>query len=617
MAATQESPPVATAAGPSSTPAEPAEVRSPKPQAPGRDKDSFQTLLLDRCITRDSLHSAALTETAKREAEFYKTQRLKIDDYRALRTDLHKAFPPSRLYGQGYNGFANGHTDGPPRLLYPQHKPRPGKRQAPVLRWKKKDIVEQAQQHEELVPVRLDIDWDQVKLRDTFTWNLHDRLVGVDVFTAQLLEDFGLDRQQHGPVYDQVYQQIMEQLVDFYPMVYSEEDALDPELPYSAYKNDDMRLLIKLNITIGQHTLVDQFEWEINNPHNSPEEFAASMSRELALSGEFTTAIAHCIREQVQLFTKSLYIVGHPFDGRPVEDPDLVSALLPSPLVTVFRPQQQAKDFAPFLWELSEADLERNETVFSREQRRQKRSVNRRGGPQLPDLKDRQRTIRTLVVSSVLPGSAASIEESQIFKRTAGATGPRGKGRGRDGDISDSEDSEDSAPDSPAAATVLAQQGTARTRGLRGAATVAHQRLANLGRSETPEAMGTPSHEARGQRRLAREAREDTDEPKAMIVTLKVSPDRLRKLSRTGVIKRGTPKVAQATIPSATRSSSASGRTPTATPATSVPTKPQPPKQIGNVPAAPPPPPGQPAPPPVSRIFQANRMARRRASTSS
>ncbi len=94
------------------------------------------------------------------------------------------------------------------------------------------------------------------------------------------------------PVYEEVLKQLHEQLNDFYPFVFSDEDALDPELPYSAWKNDEMRILVKLNITIGQHTLVDQFEWEINNPLNSPEEFAASMSKDLALSGEFTTAIS-------------------------------------------------------------------------------------------------------------------------------------------------------------------------------------------------------------------------------------------------------------------------------------------------------------------------------------
>lgn len=344
----------------------------------------------------------------------------------------------------------------------------------------------------------------------------------------------------------------------------------------------------------------DKFEWEINNPLNSPEEFAQSMSRELSLSGEFTTAIAHCIREQSQLFTRSLYIVGHPFDGRPMEDADLVSTFLPSPIPSVFRPQQQSKEFGPLLYELSEADLEKSEMIYSREQRRQKRSVNRRGGPTLPDLKDRQRTVRTLVVSSVIPGEAESVDRSRLYKHVA----IRGKRPIRDGDLSETDDSEESGVDSPAMTNL--QAGTARTRNMRGAATAAQQRMANIGRSETPEAMAH-HHETRTSLRRFGGARDDSPEitvSNTLLVKLKVGKEALRKWTQDmkAGIRPGLRQTPSASgRPQSSRGTPVSGNMgPPSTPGTQnsqlpPPTTPAPAGQIGRIDA-----PQVPTGPPVS-----------------
>ncbi|KAG5928831.1 hypothetical protein E4U42_007944 [Claviceps africana] len=577
-------------------------------EMPVRTKESFDKLMVERYTQRDAVAAAALGEQLSQTRKMTQVMRDKIHEYRMIRTDYKPWFPPSRLYGEGYSGFGNGYTENQQqtsRIIYP-HKPPPGRRPTRTIKFPRKDMLRQAEQHEELVPIRLEVEWDKVKLRDTFTWNLHERLLAVELFAAQMLEDMGLKLPHWRPVYDQICQQMREQLKDFYPFVFSEEDALDPELPYSAYKNDEMRVLIKLNITIGQHTLVDQFEWEINNPNNSPEDFASNMARDLSLSGEFTTAIAHCIREQTQLFTKSLYSIGHPFDGRPIEDSDLVSAFLQTPLPTVFRAQQQAKEYAPYMYELSEADLERNEVVFSREQRRQKRSINRRGGPQLPDLRERQRTIRTLIVSSVLPGAAETIEDSQLFKRTTGANR---KKTNREGDISESDDSDDSAPESPAPSQLV---GTARTRGMRGAASAAQKRMANLGRSETPETGSLHHHETR----TSRLGRDETEEPLHLWVTLKVkNKEKLRRAMRGDYRDPKAPSQPQTPVAAHARAPSASGsmskpKTPL-TPQPPAPTAPGsgnlPAGQIGRLPA-PPHVPGQsppPAPPPPEWLVNA------------
>jgi SWI/SNF-related matrix-associated actin-dependent regulator of chromatin subfamily B protein 1 len=560
--------------------------------------------MVDRYVTRDNVHQAALEDSTRRQEELARDLRKKIHDYEMVRFSHRASFPPSRLFGEGYNGYGNGYTDGPFRITYPQQKwsqKPPGRRTTP-LKFSRKDIRKQAEQHEELVPIRLDVDWDKVKLRDTFTWNMHERLIEPQMFAAQLVEDMGLKQPLDKPVFEQVVAQMTEQLNDFYPFAYAEEDALDPELPYSAYKNDEMRILVRLNITIGTHTLIDQFEWDINNPLNSPEEFAASMAQDLALSGEFSTAIAHCIREQAQLFTRSLYGVGHPFDGRPIEDPELAQSFLPSPLPSVFRPQQQAKDYAPYLYELTEADLEKNETIISREQRRAKRSVNRRGGPTLPDLKEKPKTIRTLIVSSVLPGAVEDPEESRLYKRTGPVAGGRGR-RTAHGDLSDSDESDDSGPDSPALSQL---QGTARTRGLRGAASAAAQRMANLNRSETPEAT-IHHHETRTSRRFGRElTRGQSEEPERAIVVLKVNPGRYRRLLHEIRTRRtaAPPGSAATSLPGLNphhRAASATGSMgPPATPGTvsqTLPSKPATPlsnpSMLGHVPAPPPLGPGE------------------------
>ncbi|EAL93983.1 hypothetical protein KXW98_009244 [Aspergillus fumigatus] len=569
-------------------------------------------ILLEQYVEREFRHSA-LTAWHNPSQELLQQKRAERDYYLALRRDTHGN--PAALYGVGYEGFGNARTDlrnQHPQLLYPSHRRRPGNRKTRELRVARKDMKIQSEQVEDLVPIRLDIDWEKIKIRDTFTWNLHDRVVSPDLFAEKLVEDLGLPLETCTPLVRMISRSIQEQLADYYPQIYMEEDALDPNLPYSAYKNDEMRILIKLNITIGQHTLIDQFEWDINDPFNSPEEFAARMTNDLSLSGEFTTAIAHSIREQSQLFTKSLYILSHPFDGRPIDDPDLKAAFLPSPLTSSFRPFQAAKEFTPYLYELNEAELERTEVSISRDQRRQKRSVNRRGGPALPDLKDRQRTIRTMLVSSVIPNTAASIEESNVFKRSGSSRHRRAAVGQRDGgEESDESDSDESSmTGSPAIGPHLAQ-GTARTRGMRGAASAAHAALrASLAHSATPE----PHHEPRVSARRRDYREESIEEQEKLIVKLKISPEKFRQFlanrpqslpnasvststpAAQPVSQTGTPQVRTPTPSSMAPPSQPKPQVQVPNTAGHLPQRPV--QQLGAVDATHPPQPGVPGPPP-------------------
>jgi SWI/SNF-related matrix-associated actin-dependent regulator of chromatin subfamily B protein 1 len=463
---------------------------------------------------------------------------------------------PAQVFGTGYQGFGNGFTElygrtlrGPfppvlPAIMYPDdrvpeknwlpHKKQTRRRYVP-----RADVKDQAELAEELVPIRLDIEHDKVKLRDTFTMNLHDYITDTELFATQLVEDFNVPQASFVYIRNQVIHKITEQLQEFYPHIYIDDPPLDETLPYFAYKNDEMRVLVKLNITIASHTLIDQFEWEINNPLNNPEEFALVMVKELSLSGEFATAIAHQIREQSQLFTKSLYITAHPFDGRPIEDADVRDAFLPTPVNSVFRPVQSSKDYAPYLYMLNDSDLQREELSILRDQRRQKRSVGRRGGPALPDLKDRERTIRTMVVSSVLPGAAETLETARLFKLSRTSGRGRRPGTRIDGGeyVTDEDESDESDMEMEVIQPIVS---SSRGRIIRGAATAAQAAMkANYtqGRPATPEVATLHHEESRGSVRRGRfevtEESESEEEPEEkLMVTLKLPKEILRQLAR-------------------------------------------------------------------------------------
>lgn len=109
------------------------------------------------------------------------------------------------------------------------------------------------------------------------------------------------------------------------------------------------------------------------------------------------TSIAHSIREQIQMYQKSLFLVGHFSDGTPIQDEELRQAFLPS-LATGARPMDQVQAYTPLLNSVSDSDIERSEKEREKEMtKRRKRNQRGRRGIVIPD-REPIRTYRTPAV---------------------------------------------------------------------------------------------------------------------------------------------------------------------------------------------------------------------------
>ncbi|KAG0141930.1 hypothetical protein CROQUDRAFT_673849 [Cronartium quercuum f. sp. fusiforme G11] len=307
-----------------------------------------------------------------------------------------------------------------------------GKRKGrpPTLRLDRRQTKLVAENEEVLVPIRLEIEVEHWKLRDTFTWNLREPVVTPEVFAVHLCEDLILPAQHFTPL---IVSAIKEQLEDYrmHENMNRHHTSIDPghdlawwaawrENPAKRLKlehetepepeiesglgDDELRISINLDIISGSVHLLDKFEWEISEPRNCPEDFAETYANDLGLAGEFKTAIAHSIREQIETYVKSLALVEH-VPGLPVPNDELRYAFL-TPVTEPVRTALVADDHTPFLALLTPDELDRQEKEHDREARRKRRQTRARRGVTLPD-RDAPRTVRTIVprqgVKMVMP----------------------------------------------------------------------------------------------------------------------------------------------------------------------------------------------------------------------
>lgn len=321
---------------------------------------------------------------------------------------------------------------------------------------------------DKLLPIRLDIDEEPYKVRDTFVWNVADETVTPEMFARTICEDFGLPlktfeekiaariREAIAEAQDAVFRVVRPSTPEFDAdwwekwradlannrSLEEQEDEVDEEdsdgdsdAPLAADEllarlgdmanSQDLRIKIQLDIISGNMNLTDTFEWDLMSPI-SPEEFAETYAADLGLNGEFKTAIVHDMREQILNYVRSLLIAQYRFDGKPVWDPELAAEILP-PLVDPIR-RDDASIFAstPVLNMVTEADIA-NQLLEQRLPARNKKARGTRGRRGALNLPDREpiKTIRTRISDGVdeqgmpLVPAAAPKEPPPVFRKEA------------------------------------------------------------------------------------------------------------------------------------------------------------------------------------------------------
>ncbi|CAO3694216.1 unnamed protein product [Umbelopsis ramanniana] len=357
---------------------------------------------LGKYIQKDAEYQNILNKQRSGHIQLAKQKKRDIEMYHIEKDHRHRL--QSHYFGPGYRGPGNAPTNGPSQILYPMQRTKRFK--SSELRVGVAYSREQNQKEERLVPIRIDLEAEGYRLSDTFTWNLNETVITPEAFAAVLCDDLSLP----APLFStDIAKAIREQTEDYYlhaPAI-PESNENQPPLPPSspchqskeaASSGLELRTVIKLDITVGNRALIDQFEWDIASQNNSPEQFADILATDLGLGGEFKTAIAHSIREQVHVYMKSLLLIGYGFDGSPVDDDELKQVFLPRVKKTI-RNDDVSVQFTPAILHLTDPEVEKIERDRMRETRRKRRQKRSRRGVNMPD-REPQKTHRTGRVSA-------------------------------------------------------------------------------------------------------------------------------------------------------------------------------------------------------------------------
>lgn len=216
-----------------------------------------------------------------------------------------------------------------------------------------------------LVPIKLDFEIDG-KRKEIFMVDKNELFMTQESFIKTINEDNMLQQQQE----DQLLSSLKRQMNQ-----------------YKIYKPIEGEFLrrIKLNIRIGNIIITDQFDWDINNAENSPEDFAEVICADMGLTSEFLLPISHSIRTQILEYQKQLHTDKRSQYVRSLlieENEDIIDGsklrLCDTPLIVENGPQnrksvERTTQWNPSFQQISDSEVAKYEKQEERKARYEKR----------------------------------------------------------------------------------------------------------------------------------------------------------------------------------------------------------------------------------------------------
>ncbi|GAA5975417.1 hypothetical protein JCM11641_004257 [Rhodosporidiobolus odoratus] len=221
-------------------------------------------------------------------------------------------------------------------------------------------LEEHAEEIGAFVPIQIDLDVDSFKVRDSFVWNVREKLVTPSVFARTFCDDLDLP----ASYIEQVTQQISEQISEQAGVA---EIALRNEQEEQEQVEKDLRVIVNLDVQLGTLRLTDRLEWDLSSSL-TPELFAATLVKDLSLDTNSAPIISTAIHDELLRLKRSCVEVG--LVG--VEE-HIMRRRGPKPLEGVWREWGEALTFGPRIERLSLDELDKFEQERERGIRRAKR----------------------------------------------------------------------------------------------------------------------------------------------------------------------------------------------------------------------------------------------------